>query len=107
MPVATERRLLEELGVAVELEYVYKFRYQVSFGDQGSEHELCSVYLGRCVQDIRPNITEIEAIRFISVEELAAEIEADKGRFTPWLKQEWDRLNGEHADVLGRYLGTN
>ncbi len=105
MQVATERRLQQELGVAVELEYVYKFRYQVPFGDQGSEHELCSVYLGRCLQDIRQNITEIEAIRFVSAEELAAEIEADEGRFTPWFKQEWDRLNGEHADVLGRYLG--
>ena len=42
MALATERRVQEELGVTVELQYVYRFRYQVEFGEAGSEHELCS-----------------------------------------------------------------
>jgi isopentenyl-diphosphate delta-isomerase len=104
MHVATERRLHEELGVTVELEYVYKFQYQAPFGELGSEHELCSVYLGRCADDIRPNRTEIEAVRFVSAEDLGAEMEARPDDFTPWFKQEWDRLNGQHRELLIRYL---
>jgi isopentenyl-diphosphate delta-isomerase len=104
MQVATGRRLQEELGVVVELEYVYKFRYQAPFGEHGSEHELCSVYLGRCTEVVRPNITEIEAIRFVSAEELGAEIGTNADSFTPWFKQEWDQLNGEHLEMLQPYL---
>ena len=104
MQVATERRLLEELGVAVELEYAYKFRYQEPFGEQGSEHELCSVYLGRCTQDVRPNVTEIEAIRFVSAEELDAEFGERADSFTPWFKQEWAELNNQYKNSLSAYL---
>lgn len=104
MQVATQRRLQEELGVAVDLDYVYKFRYQVPFGEQGSEHELCSVYLGRCTQDIRPNVTEIEAIRFVSADELDAEFGDRADSFTPWFKQEWTELNRQHKSSLSAYL---
>ena len=104
MSVATQRRLQEELGVEVPLEYVYKFRYQAAFGELGSEHELCSVYLGRCTQDIRPNVTEIDAVRFISADDLGVEMKKNADSFTPWFKQEWDQLTGEHTNMLGRYL---
>jgi isopentenyl-diphosphate delta-isomerase len=104
MQIATERRLLEELGVAVELDYVYKFRYQEPFGEHGSEHELCSVYLGRCTQDIRPNVTEIEAIRFVSADELDAEFGEGADCFTPWFKQEWAELNNQYKNSLSAYL---
>lgn len=104
MSFATGRRLLEELGIEVELEFVYKFEYQASFGEIGAEHELCSVYLGRCMQQVRPNATEIEAIRFLAATELIAEMDAKPDEFTPWFRQEWDRLNGEFAATLKRYL---
>jgi isopentenyl-diphosphate delta-isomerase len=104
MQIATGRRMQEELGVAVELEYVYKFRYQATFGERGAEHELCSVYLGRCTGDVRPNKTEIAAVRFVSASELNVEVDANEGSFTPWFKQEWERLNGEHLEMLQPYL---
>jgi isopentenyl-diphosphate delta-isomerase len=107
MQVATERRLLEELGVAVELDYVYKFRYQVPFGDQGSEHELCSVYLGRCTEEVRPNVTEIEAIRFVSAKELDAEFDNHADSFTPWFKQEWTELMNQYKNSLSAYLSQD
>jgi isopentenyl-diphosphate delta-isomerase len=104
MSFATGRRLLEELGIEVELEFVYKFQYQASFGESGAEHELCSVYLGRCTEEVRPNATEIDSIRFLAAQELTAEMDANPGEFTPWFRQEWDRLNGEFAGTLSRYL---
>jgi isopentenyl-diphosphate delta-isomerase len=104
MSFATGRRMLEELGIEVELEFVYKFEYQVSFGEIGAEHELCSVYLGRCMQQVRPNATEIEAIRFVAATELTAEMDANPDEFTPWFRQEWDCLNGEFAATIKRYM---
>ena len=43
LEVATRRRLRDELNFETELEHVYWFCYQASFGDAGSEHELCHV----------------------------------------------------------------
>jgi len=104
MQFATGRRLQEELGIALDLEFVYQFQYQAPFGDVGSENELCSVYLGRCDKVVQPNATEIEAIRFLSTEQLSAEMDENADRFTPWFKQEWETLGKVHGKMLGRYI---
>lgn len=103
MSTATGRRLEEELNLAADLRFVYKFRYQAPYGDLGSEHELCHVFLGRIGDDIRPNAEEIAAIRFVSAGTLDAELSKYPERFTPWFKLEWDALTGEHADLLSAY----
>jgi isopentenyl-diphosphate delta-isomerase len=103
MITATERRLREELNLEADLRFVYKFRYQAAYGDLGSEHELCHVFLGRIGADVVPNAEEIAAIRFVSADALDAELSERPERFTPWFKLEWDALNGEHADLLGAY----
>ena len=94
----------EELGLGVDLHYVYQFQYQASYGAAGSEHELCSVYVGQTDDEVRPNATEIDAIRFLSADELEQEMAATPERFTPWFKQEWDCLRREHVDALAPYL---
>ena len=106
LPLATERRLREELNTRANLEFVYKFEYQARFGEHGSEHELCSVYLGRLLEDAVANDTEIAALRLVGAEELSREIESEPERFTPWLRLEWHRLNEEFADRLAEYTST-
>jgi len=103
MSLATSRRLREELGIDIDVKYVYKFLYQASFGEHGSEHELCSVYLGRGAENLRPNVTEIEAIRFVSIDELVSEMKEAPDNFTPWFHQEWECLTAEHAELLARF----
>lgn len=103
LELATSRRLHQELGISSELEFVYKFSYQARFSDQGSENELCSVYLGRLEQPAIANDKEIAALRYLSPAALAEEIAADADRFTPWFKMEWDHLNEEFADQLEAY----
>jgi isopentenyl-diphosphate delta-isomerase len=103
MSTATGRRLGEELNLAAELRFVYKFRYQASYADLGAENELCHVFLGRIGEDVQPNAQEISAIRFVSADTLDRELAESPERFTPWFKLEWDALRREHADLLDAY----
>ena len=106
MEVATSRRLHDELNVDAELEYVYKFRYQADFGELGSENELCHVYLGKIIGDVRANDHEIDSIRFISAADLESEFANARDQFTPWFFLEWDALRTNHQEKLRRYLST-
>ena len=97
---AAVRRVREELGVGATLRYVYKFRYQARFEQAGSEHELCSVFLGRADVDPKVDPAEIAAWRFVAPEALSGEIEAAPARFTPWFKMEWQRLATDFEGTL-------
>jgi isopentenyl-diphosphate delta-isomerase len=103
MEVATQRRLLDELNIEAELEFVYKFDYQASFGEQGSENELCHVYLGRAPAGIRPNESEIAAIRFIAPADLDREFAEEPESLTPWFRMEWCELSTTYRGQLGKY----
>ena len=50
---AVHRRLREELAIDADLVYLYRFQYQADFGEIGSEHELCSVYVGKIPAPLR------------------------------------------------------
>lgn len=103
MAVATGRRLQDELHIDTSLEFVYKFIYQASFGDAGSEHELCHVFLGRAGDGVQPNAHEISAVRYVSAPALGEELADRPEQFTPWLQLEWAALNRDHRDVLQKY----
>lgn len=104
LEVAVARRLEDELHTQTDPEFVYKFVYQASFGDEGAENELCHVFVGRQNRDPVPNATEIDELRYVSADQLSRELEATPEAFTPWFKMEWRRLNEEFADVVGKYL---
>jgi isopentenyl-diphosphate delta-isomerase len=104
--VAAERRLQDELHAHAALEFVYKFSYQAKFEKSGSENELCHVFLGFLENEAAANETEIEALRFISADQLDDEFRTIPESFTPWFKMEWQRLNDEFPDVLARYTAA-
>ena len=103
MPVATRRRLRDELHINTSLEFVYKFSYQADYGDVGAEHELCHVYLGKANDAVMPNQHEIAAIRYVSAAALLGELDNAPERYTPWFKMEWLALTEDHRDALSRY----
>lgn len=104
MEVATERRLDDELRIAAELEFVYKFAYRARFDATGSENELCRVYLGRSDDPVTPNPNEIAATRWLAAGEVERELSRHPDRFTPWFKLEWQELRRRHSAALGKYL---
>lgn len=100
MEEAIRRRLLEELGMTSELHHVYSFQYRASFGDAGSEHELCWVWVGVSDDPARPNRNEIADLRWIAPGRLDEEMAAEPDRFTPWLRLEWPRVREVYRGVL-------
>ncbi|MEM7430822.1 MAG: isopentenyl-diphosphate Delta-isomerase [Pseudomonadota bacterium] len=103
MAIATQRRLDDELNIETDLEYIYKFTYQARFGELGSEHELCYVYLGRVDSEVVPNAEEISATRWVPANEVADVLAATPDDYTPWFQMEWQTLISEHAEALSRY----
>ncbi|MEZ5551848.1 MAG: isopentenyl-diphosphate Delta-isomerase [Pseudomonadales bacterium] len=100
MDLAVRRRLQQELGMAADLQFTYKFEYQARFADLGAEHELCWVYVGRSDQEPVINVTEISDWRWVDPARLSSAIAADPDSYTPWLIMEWERLNREFPERL-------
>lgn len=105
MDIAVTRRLEQELGMVATLSFAYKFEYQARYDDGGSEHELCSVYLGRSQSAPQRNSTEIEAYRWITRAALDAWLAKSPEQFTPWFKLEWQTLQSDHAEILDSLTG--
>jgi isopentenyl-diphosphate delta-isomerase len=84
--------LREELGISVPLQYLYNFIYQARFVDEGSENELCSVYIGRSKGPVIIDESEIAAWRFMDIRNLESELIDHPERFTPWFKIQWQQL---------------
>jgi len=98
MEVATRRRLEEELGIRCELGFLYKFRYQATFGDTGAEHEFCWVYVGRTDEAVRCNRNEIAAWMYVEPARLDHMLTEHPEWFTPWFRMEWQCIIDRHWD---------
>jgi isopentenyl-diphosphate delta-isomerase len=100
MPQAAQRRLGQELGLQIELSFLYKFEYRAEYQSIGTEHELCWVYAGRT--DAQPNIntTEVRDWQWIDPNELSAQLRQQSKRFTPWFRMEWERIERDFKTVL-------
>ena len=100
MDVAVARRCRQELGFETRLQFVYKFEYQASFGELGSEHELCSVYVGRYEGQVMPNKNEVSAHEWVAPDQIDARLQNDPDVYTPWFKLEWQRLRTDYPSLL-------
>lgn len=98
--IATMRRLKEEIGLQADTVYLYKFQYQARFGPQGSENELCYVYIGKTDHPPAVNENEIEDWKYISRDDLNFALENNPNEFTPWFKMEWKQLQENYWDQI-------
>ena len=96
---AVHRRLMQELGITAELGFLYDFVYKARYLEIGTEHELCSVWMGTSDDAVVSNDNEIEAWRFVNPQDLQGELDARPETFTPWMKLEWQRITKEHLGI--------
>lgn len=90
---AGERRVMEEMGLAVRLRHVGAFEYRARCAQTGLwEHEYDHVLVGYTDAEPGPDAAEVDAWRRVAPADLRAELAADRSRFTPWLAPALDVL---------------
>ena len=102
---AATRRVGEELGLTLALEFCFKFEYQATFDSNHAEHELCSVFIGGADRDPVVNDTEISDWRWVPARVLDRYMLDENMPLTPWLRLEWQQLRAS-PDVLRRYTNA-
>ncbi|MDX9704287.1 MAG: isopentenyl-diphosphate Delta-isomerase [Weeksellaceae bacterium] len=83
---AAHRRLQEELGFDCELEEKFHFIYKAQLGEQLFEHELDRVFTGFYEGEIFFNKEEVQAIKWMAIDELIKDIQNHPEHYTAWFK---------------------
>lgn len=83
---AAARRLREELGIACELTFLYKFRYQAAYGTKLGENELDWVFRAEHTGELQPRPEEVADHRFVELTELERDMDRNPDRYTPWFR---------------------
>lgn len=84
--IASQRRLLEEMGISVALEKIFDFIYKVEFNNGLTEYEFDHVLIGKSDLEIKPCLKEVSDYCFKNFEEIEAELELHPQKFTEWFK---------------------
>ncbi|SFR52014.1 isopentenyl-diphosphate delta-isomerase [Yoonia tamlensis] len=96
-----QRRLQEELGIqGVALTYRDTITYRADVGNGLIEHEVVAIFTGVARDDLAftPNPHEVMATRWISLADLAADMNRAPQNYTPWLHI---YLRDHAAKILG------
>jgi isopentenyl-diphosphate delta-isomerase len=91
---AAARRLLEEMGLAVQLSAAGSIVYRADFGNGLIEHEYDHLFVGRFGGTPRPNPAEVSDWRWIEPDELERQRSESPGDYTAWLWLALDGLEG-------------
>lgn len=80
------RRMKEEMGLQCEVDFKFKFIYEIQFENGLTEHEYDHVYFGESDDIPVPDPAEVKDWRYISLEGLRKEISLNPQDFSEWLK---------------------
>jgi isopentenyl-diphosphate Delta-isomerase len=89
---AAKRRLQEEMGMDLELNYKTNFIYKTTFDNNLTEHEFDHVYTA--ISNTLPaiNVEEVNNYRYLGLEKLKEEIKEKPEEFTSWFKIAIEKL---------------
>ena len=90
---AAQRRLHEEMGIAVALEEAARFTYRASDEVSGlTEHEYDHVLVGRFDGSIDPDSQEVADWKWIGMDALRLNLGVDPSSYSPWLRPALEAL---------------
>lgn len=81
---AAKRRLQEEMGFVCELDHQFTFTYRAMLDNDLTEYEIDHVYFGQFDSTLNPDKNEVNAYKWISIEELASQLNEHPENFTAW-----------------------
>jgi isopentenyl-diphosphate delta-isomerase len=95
---AGKRRLMEEMGFAVDLKETISFIYKVPFDNGLTEHEFDHVMVGHFNSEPTINPEEVEAWKWMTLEAVKIDIELNPELYTEWFKIIFDKFY-EHINI--------
>lgn len=105
---AAQRRLIEEMGVRVELHKLFEFSYRLDLANGMTENEFGHLFGAVDEQPPCPDPEEADDFRYVAMPELEAEMAEHPQHFTPWFLlcyptfRNYLRDNGGLAALAGR-----
>ncbi len=96
---AAERRLTEEVGLVLPLNFGFKSRYIAYLDNQMIENEIPYLYFGRTDARPVPNPGEVSELRWVTLDALAREIADDPAAHAAWLRHYLEA----HGEDLARW----
>lgn len=94
---AAKRRLKEELHLEIETNFIFSFQYKTIFDNGLIENELDHVLIGFSNSRGCINREEVSALKFISMNDLAEEMNVNPTRFSEWFKiivlEHWNKIS--------------
>jgi len=88
---AGKRRLQEEMGFVTEIKEVFSFIYKAPFDNGLTEHELDHVMVGTHNEAPNINKEEVEAYKWMTLQDVKKDIEKNPEEYTAWFKIIFDK----------------
>ncbi len=89
---AGNRRLFEEMGFTTELKELFSFIYKAPFDNGLTEHELDHVMIGYYNGKPVINPDEVEAWKWLDIDEVRRDMEQNPEQYTAWFKIIFDKF---------------
>lgn len=89
---AGNRRLFEEMGFTTELKELFSFIYKAPFDNGLTEHELDHVMIGYYNGEPKINPEEVEAWKWLDIDEVRKDMEENPENYTAWFKIIFDEF---------------
>lgn len=86
LEAATRRKLKQEMGIDLSLQFAYKFIYRTELEKGLIEHEYDHVFVGTFNGEPKINTEEVEDWKFADLKNLKADISKNPENYTYWFK---------------------
>lgn len=93
--VSATERLNHEMGMDCDLKWVYSFLYHAQVENNLIEHELDHVFIGYSEHDPVINEDEVQDYKWVTIDELLADMKNHPSHYTVWFKQALPELLSE------------
>lgn len=96
---AAERRLMEEMGMRAELNYLFHFTYKAPLDNSLTEYEIDHVFVG--ISDAVPvmNPNEVMNYNYVQPELVLAQLKNDPDNYTAWFKLCCEKVIMEYRKI--------
>lgn len=100
---AARLRLIHEMGIDTDLEYVRKFIYKAPFVNSLTEHELDHIYIGITDDLPRINPDEVSEYKYMSLPDIEADIQQYPEHYTAWFHIIFEKFMEEISKTKSKH----